>query len=380
MSSAEHGRDAARRWRLALGRYSERALGVSLDRTGERIDRALDYLYSREYAGRGVRPESAERGPGGLDASQLSVPEWLNEVRELFPRDAAEVVERHALDRYEMTELLTDRATLERLEPSVDLLRALLSFRGRLKGPVLRAARRVIERVVEDIKRQIEPDVRRTLSGRINRFRHGPIALKQNFDALGTLRANLKHFDLQRKQLVLSRVRFFERNVRRLPWSIILCVDQSASMADSLIHSAVMASILAALPGVDVKLVVFDTSVVDLSQYVSDPVEALMSVQLGGGTDIGAALTYCEQLVQTAQRTVLILVSDFYEGASPAQLIAVCRRLAGARVKLLGLAALDSRAEPIFDHALAAQLTAAGMEIAALTPNKLAQWLVRVIS
>ncbi|HKP57952.1 MAG TPA: VWA domain-containing protein [Polyangiales bacterium] len=380
MTQSKQANQAAHRWRLALGKYAQDSLGVTLDRTGQRVDRALDYLYGREYAGRGVRPEPPERGPGSLDASQLTLPEWLGEVRELFPRDVAELVEKHALERYGMSELLTDPETLERLEPSIDLLRALLSFRGQFTGAVLDAARRVIRRVVEQIRREIEPDVRRTLSGRINRLRHSPLALKQNFDPLGTLRSNLKHFDRQRKQLVLSRVRFFERNVRRLPWSIILCVDQSASMADSVIHSAVMASILAGLPSVDVKLVVFDTSIVDLSQYVSDPVEVLMNVQLSGGTDIGRALTYCEQLVHTPQRTALILISDFEEGASPAQLLTVCRRLVSARIKLLGLAALDSRAEPIFDRAMAARLAAAGMEIAALTPDKLAQWLVRVIS
>jgi Mg-chelatase subunit ChlD len=374
-------RESLRRWRLVLGKYAGKALNHSLDGEGARMDRALEYLYGREYAGRGLRPDvGGQRGPGSLDPSQLTVPHWLNEVRELFPRDAAEVVERHALDRYGLTELLTDPQTLERLEPNTDLLRAVLTFRGKLKGPVLDVARRVIRTVIEDIKRRIEADVRRTLAGRLNRFRHSPVAIRQNFDARGTLRANLRNYDTERRKLVIDRVRFFQRNARRLPWSIILCVDQSGSMAESVIHSAIMASILAGLPSVEVKLVVFDTAVVDLSQYVSDPVEALMSVQLGGGTDIGRAMRYCEQLIEQPQRTALILVTDFCEGGSPAELVASCRRLAGARVRLLGLAALDMQAEPAYDKAMAARLAHAGMEIAALTPNRLAEWLVRIIS
>jgi Mg-chelatase subunit ChlD len=373
-------RDALRRWRLVLGKYAGDALGYSLDGKGQRMDRALEYLYAREYAGRGVRPEGGPRGPGSLDASQLTVPHWLSEVRELFPRDAAEVVERHALDRYGMTELISDPQTLERLEPNTDLLRVLLTFKGQLKGPVLDMARRVIRTVVEEIKRRIEADVRRALAGRVNRFRHSPVAIRQNFDARGTLRANLRNYDTERRRLVIDRVRFFERNTRRLPWSVILCVDQSGSMAESVIHSAVMASILAGLPSVRVKLVVFDTAVVDLSQYVADPVEALMNVQLGGGTDIGKAMRYCEQLIDNSQRTALILVTDFCEGASPRELVRVCRKLASARVRLLGLAALDMKAEPAYDRAMAARLAQAGMEIAALTPNRLAEWLVRIIS
>lgn len=151
-------------------------------------------------------------------------------------------------------------------------------------------------------------------------------------------------------------------------------------MADSVIHSAVMAGILAALPAFRVKIVVFDTSIVDLSEHADDPVEVLMRVQLGGGTDIAQAMRYCEQLVENPHRTVLVLVSDFCEGGPPGELLRVVRKLAEARVRLLGLASLDDEAHPVYDHQIAERLAASGMEIAALTPQRLAQWLVKVIS
>jgi uncharacterized protein with von Willebrand factor type A (vWA) domain len=179
---------------------------------------------------------------------------------------------------------------------------------------------------------------------------------------------------------VVEHLRFFERNSRRLPWQVILCLDQSASMAEALIHGAVMAGILAALPALQVKLVVFDTRVVDLSGFVDDPVELLLRVQLGGGTDIGQALRYCSRLVDNPQRSVLVLVSDFCEGAAPAELLRVVRQLAEARVRLLGLAALDERSEPVYDRGIAERLADCGMQIAALTPMRLAQWLQQVIS
>jgi Mg-chelatase subunit ChlD len=370
------------RWRLVLGRYAQEALRTNLGADGQRMDRALEFIYGREYAGRGLRqgPGDGRLGPGSLDPSQLSVPHWLNEVRELFPRDAAEIVEKHALDRYGLTELITDPKTLERLEPNTDLLRALLTFRGQLKGNVLNAARNVIRRIVEEIRRRLEADVRRTLSGRLNRQSHSPIKIRQNFDPKGSIRANLKNYDRERGKLIIDHVKFFARNTRRLPWRVILCIDQSGSMADSVIHSAVMAGILAGIPSMEVRLVVFDTAVVDLTQHVADPVEVLMNVQLGGGTDIAKAVRYCEQLVEVAQRTVVVLVTDFCEGGSPAELIAACKRLAGARVKLLGLASLDMDAAPLYDRSMAARLAGVGMEIAALTPNRLAEWLVKVIS
>lgn len=367
------------RWRLMLGRYSDQRLarGGGLDGDQARMDRALEYLYGREYQGRKLR---AEAQAGSLDPSQITLVTWLNEVRELFPQDTVETIEKHALDRYGLTELVTDPKTLEKLEPNQQLLRTLLTLRNHLNGEVLVMARRIIRQVVEEIRRKLESEVRQTLSGRLNRFRHSPMAVAQNFDVKDTVRRNLRHFDRERGKLVVEQLRFFERNARRLPWDIILCIDQSGSMADSVIHSAVMAGILAGLPAFRVKLVVFDTSVVDLSEHADDPVEMLMRVQLGGGTDIGQAVRYCTQLVENPHRTVFVLVTDFCEGASPDQLIRAVRALAEARVKLLGLASLDDQAHPVHDRHMAERLAACGMEIAALTPQRLAHWLVKVIS
>ncbi len=366
------------RWRLVLGKYADHRLNTSLGETQQRMDRTLDYLYGREYQGRGVRDR--DKAAGSLDASQLTLLNWLGEVRELFPQDTVEVIEKHALDRYGLTELVTDVQTLERLQPNQQLLRTLLALRGHLHGEVLHVARRIVRQVVEEIRRKLESEVRQTLAGRLNRFRHSPLAMARNFDAMGTLRRNLKHYDRESQRLVIERALFFERNNRRLPWDIILCVDQSGSLVDSVIHSAVMAGILAGLPAFRVKLVVFDTSVVDLSDHADDPVETLLSVQLGGGTHIAQAVRYCSQLVENPHRTVLVLVTDFFEGAPAGELVGAIKRLAEMRVKLLGLAALDDQAHPVYDRAMAERLAACGMEIAALTPQRLAHWLVKVIS
>jgi Mg-chelatase subunit ChlD len=279
-----------------------------------------------------------------------------------------------------MKELVTDRETLEKLEPNMDLLKMLLTFKGHIKGEVLQTARRIIRQVVEELKEKLARDVRQVMAGKLNRFHRSPLKITQNFDWRGTLRANLKNYDTSRKQIVLEELRFFSRSQRRMPWEVILCIDQSGSMVGSVIHSAVMAGILSGLPLLNVKLVVFDTSVVDLSGYADDPVEILMNVQLGGGTDIGQAMMYCEQLVEIPRRTILVLVSDFEEGASPRRLLASCRRLKEAGVFLIGLAALDEEANAVYDVKMAERLAAEGIDIAALTPKQLAEWLVKIIS
>ena len=368
-----------KRWRLVLGRFAQKQLPADLNGRQQRMEAALDYLYSREYRGRGLREgDGAELPAGGNEASQFTIPSWLSEVRELFPQETVEIIEKHALERYDLKELVTDAETLSKLEPNLDLLKTLLSFRGHLKGEVLDQARRIIRHVVEEIRAKWEREVRQALAGRLNRFRHSPLRAAQNFDWRTTLRRNLKHYDPKRKVVALHEQKFFSRNTRHLPWDVILCVDQSGSMAESVIHSAVMAGIFAGLPSLRVRLVVFDTAVVDLTEHAADPVEVLMSVQLGGGTDIAGALGYCEKLIEQPRRTVFVLVSDFIEGGSASAMLATVKRLKESGVTLLGLAALNASAVPVYDPQMAQQLVEAGMEIAALTPKLLAGWLARI--
>lgn len=370
------------RWRLVLGRYADGRLPAAQDPNGSRYEAALDYLYGREYAGRGGRADDAPPGddlsPGSLDPSAPSVVDWLNEVRELFPRETVETIERHALDRYGLTALVSDPEVLARIEPSEALLKTLLSLKGQLDPAVLGEVRRVVRAVVEDLRRRLENEVRQALTGRLSQHRHSPHAVAANFDPRGTVRTNLRHWDAGGRRLVVERPLFFQRNTRRIPWEVVLLVDQSGSMVGSVIHSAVMAGILAGLPAYRLRLVVFDTSVVDLTDLAGDPVELLMTVQLGGGTDIAQAVTYAEQVVENPARAVVVLVSDFCEGGPASRLVAAVRRLVEARVTTIGLASLDGTAHPAYDKQVARALADVGMPVAALTPGHLAEWLAEV--
>ncbi|HEV3116501.1 MAG TPA: VWA domain-containing protein [Gemmataceae bacterium] len=358
---------AVARWRLLLGRFADRCLGGAGGQSGQagkqanygRMDRVLEYLYGREYTRRGVRSDE-ERG-ADLSASDLTIPEWLHDVRELFPSDTVEIIERHALDRYGMTELVTDEEVLQKLEPNYELLKAVLSFKHLMQGKVLETARQIVRKVIEELRRS-----------RLKVFR--------NLDWHRTIRANLKNYDKKRKRLILEKLLFFSRIEHHMPWHIIMAVDCSGSMMDSVIYSAVMAGIFKGLPALRVTLVAFDTSVVDLTDQVDDPTELLMNVQLGGGTDIAGAMGYCETRVQSPTRTIVVLVTDFFEGGSAAQLLASIKRLREAGVRVLGLAALDATAQPAYDRQLAERCVAAGAEVAALTPQRLAEWLAKILS
>ncbi|UTY58951.1 VWA domain-containing protein [Massilia sp. erpn] len=367
-----------RRWRLVLGRYARQSLDTSgLSAHEQQLEQSLDYLYGRAYDGKGMAP-LGKRG-ANLDPSQIKAIDWLQRVRKLFPHDVYERIQQHAIENYQMSELLQDPLVLRSLEPNHALARTLLGMRGRLGAEMRDAVQDVIRAVVEEITRRLRQDFVNALVGRRNRFRRSHMPSAQNFDWRATIQANLRHYDRNSQRLVIEQPRFNARIQRKLPWDVVLCVDQSGSMLDSVMYSAVVAGILSSLPAVQVRLVVFDTNVVDLSHMAADPVQVLLTVQLGGGTDIGRAMEYCESLVRTPQRTVVALISDFDEGALPGPLLRSVRRLAESRVKLLGLAALDEDAHPAYDRKMAQRLAGAGMEVAALTPTHFAEWLAEVM-
>lgn len=372
------------RWRLVLGKYSADRLPFSAGENGYAdtlhymdMEEALDFLYSREYS---EEQDIREEGrAGGKDASRLTVPSWLQKVKKLFPKQTVEVMERHALEKYNMTELLTDPEVLQKLEPNRDLLKTILTLKHMMKGQVLEMAKEIVRKVADELTKKMEQELKRSFFGKLDRTSSSPVKSARNLDMKKTIRQNLKNYDTEEQRLVLKRVYFHSRMKRYNSWRVILCVDESGSMLDSVIHSAVMAGIFAKLPMLDVKLVIFDTSVVDLSGYVEDPVETLMSVQLGGGTNIAGALTYCETLIDFPYRTMVVLVSDLYEGGGYQNLYRVSKGIIESGAKLIALTALDMAANPCYDRQAAAKLASLGAHVGAMTPEELAEWIGKII-
>jgi Mg-chelatase subunit ChlD len=367
--------EAARRLRLVLGRYSDAALEQPLagDARLSDIDRHLGFLYDRAYRGRGMRRERS----GGLGGSALAVPDWLQHVRELFPKECLEIVERDAVARFGMTELLRDPAVLERIEPSEEMLKLIVQFKSQIPPAARDQARRIVAAVVRDLYQRLALRVRPALTGALDRSRRSRLKVASNLDPARTLRANLKNYDPAEQRLGVEKLVFHARRRRHADWRVVLLIDQSGSMLDSVVYSAVMGAIFAGVPEIDFHLIAFDTQVVDLTEIAHDPVEVLFSVQLGGGTLIEKAVGYAAQRVRNPRRTIVVLLSDFYEGGPPERLYARVKDLLDAGVKLLGLAALGSEGEPDFDRQIAKQLVALGMPIAAMTPERLAEWIAQ---
>jgi Mg-chelatase subunit ChlD len=368
------------RWRLILGEAARAALaGAGGDLCGDDLayDAALAWLYDREpgLAERDIRQERT----GGDDPSQLTVPQWLDEVHRLFPKETIERLEQDAVERYQIDEVVTNPEVLARVEPNETLLKAVLRTKHLMSADVLAMARALVAAVVRRLMEKLARAVRRSFSGTRSR-RRSPLKLARNFDARATVRQSLSTWDRERRRLVIKKPLFFSRTRRHCErWQIVLLVDESGSMLGSVIHAAVTAACLWGLPAVRTHLCIFDTEVVDLTERATDPVEVLMKVQLGGGTDIGKAVAYGAGLVEAPRRAIVVLITDFFEGASAEVLVRRVKALCDQGTLVLGLAALDEQANPAYDRDLARRLVAVGAQVGAMTPGELVGWIAEKV-
>jgi hypothetical protein len=368
--------DAADRWRLLLGEAGTASLGAG-GGAGPAMDRALAWLYGRDDGAQGqADPGDSLDRHGGSEASNLTVPEWINRIHDLFPKETIERLERDAIERYGIDEVVTNLEVLERATPNPALLQAVLRTKHLMNPQVLAMARKLVDKVVRELIDKLAKEVQRAFSGARKPQQLSLRGAASQFAAPQTLRRNLRHYDVRSRRLVIQHP-LFHINTRRVlePWQVFLLVDQSGSMLGSVIHSAVTAACLWGLPGIKTHLIAFDTEVVDLTDSVSDPVEVLMGVQLGGGTFIGKAVGYAAEHIVAPRRAIVVIVSDFYEGMSEHVLIGHVQALVAQGSIVLGLAALDERADPVYDRALAARLVEAGAHVGAMTPGQLAAWL-----
>lgn len=380
-----------RRWRLILGAEAEGALGGhrGLSEDDRQRDAALAYLYEREFVQRDARNPSEDRA-GGVGRPDPAAVQWLSRVRRLFPRSAAELLQRDALDRYRLNGLLADPAVLAQATPSIELVQVLMALRASLPPEVHREALRLIRRVVAELEARLAPRISSAFAPRRRRHGRGGRPRLADLDVARTLRYNLRHqqpapttqtgeAQAPGHGLVLERLFFRPREQRRLPWHVWLLVDQSGSMSESVIHSAVMAGILARLSAVRTHLLLFADEVSDASAQLQAPEALLLGAQLGGGTNIGAALACARNRLEVPRRSVVVLISDLYEGHDSARVVHEAAHLVASGATVLALAALDRRANPDYDHALAGQLVACGVHVGAMTPDRLVDWLAGIM-
>ncbi len=344
-----------RRWRLLLG--SDEADGTGFALTGDdiTIDNALGALYDSDRK-------------GGLGASSPGVARWLGDIRTYFPKPVVQLMQRDALERLNMRRLLLEPELLQSVEADVHLVSNILSLRGIMPAETVETARSVVRTVVDELQRKLANPMRQAVNGSINRAARTRRPRPRDIDWPRTIQANLKHYQPEYKTVIPVQRIGFGRGQSALR-SVVLCVDQSGSMAASVVYAGIFGAVLASLPALETHIVVFDTAVVDLTDQLDDPVELLFGTQLGGGTDIARALTYCQGLIRQPEDTILVLISDLYEGGDVEELNKRAASLAGSGVQMIVLLALDDEGAPSYAHEVAAALAELGVPAFACTPD-----------
>jgi len=330
------------------------------------MDRVLGELYEAERT-------------GGLQSSTPEVVRWLGDIRTYFSSSVVQVLQRDALERLGLAEMLLEPELLSHVEPDVHLVATLMSLSQVIPARTRETARYVVRQVVEEIERRVAAPLVQSVTGAVSRSLYNRRPRIREINWQRTLRANLKNYLPERRTVVPERLIGFGRKRQRMK-DVILAVDQSGSMAESVVYAGIFGSVMGSIGAVSTRLVVFDTSLVDLTDQLADPVDVLFGVQLGGGTDIGAALDYCASLVARPTDTVLVLISDLYEGGRQDRLLAQVARLARAGVCLVCLLALSDGGRPAYNHALATEFVAHGVPVFACTPDMFPELMAAALS
>jgi Mg-chelatase subunit ChlD len=370
-------RERLRRWRLVLGgeggSHGQSAEGFSLDslvslsKQDQQRDGALGALYSEERS-------------GGLGGSSPRVARWLGDIRTYFPVSVVKVLQRDALERFGLRQLLMEKEMLESVEPDIHMVSTIVALNHLIPESSKETARSVVRALVRQLEAKLAAPMRDAVVGALNRsMRTNRPKRPSDIDWNRTIRANLRHYIAEKKTIIPERLIGYGRRSTEVQRDIVLCIDQSGSMAASVVYSSVFAAVLASLRSVRTRLVVFDTAIVDLTDLLDDPVDILFGVQLGGGTDIAGALSYCESQITSPAQTILILISDLYEGGLTEKLMTRAASLVASGVQVIALLALSDEGKPAYDVENAAGLAGLGIPAFACTPDAFPELMATAI-
>ena len=349
-----------KRWRLALGKDAaeedDRNPSTGFSKDEKKIDQLLEQLYRSDRS-------------GGQGNSKPVSGRWFDQIREVFPTHILHILQKDAIDRFGIKKLLSQASVLESVEPDIELVAAILSVKNALNGPSLDQAKNLIRRLAKAIEEKLKWKMINRLSGRKQSGKRVLNPRRSDVDWPLTIRQNLKHYQPELKTIIPQQFVGRPRKSAALK-NLILVVDQSASMTQSMIYAGILAGIMTSINSLSTKFIAFDTSVVDLTEYIEDAVELLFKVQLGGGTNIQQALEYASSIIDPSLENHVVLISDLYEGAPEELLYQQCENLVRASVDLIILLALDDQGKPAYDRQMANRLAGLGIPSFAASPDQ----------
>lgn len=370
-----------RRWRLVLGQESEERFSgmadTSLSPKQDLMDQALAAIYNYKHTWQG----SGSSQSGGHGPSDPQISHWLGDVRSLFDKELVKVIQNDAINRCGLKQLVLEPELLENIEPDTNLAATILMLKDQIPKRSKESVREFIKKIVEQINKLLEQDIKHAVTAAVNKRKHSPIPSAKALDFKTTITRNLKHYNKELETVVPEHFYFFERSsiTAANKWTIILDIDQSGSMGESVIYSSIISCILASMASIKTRIVAFDTNIVDLTEKSSDPVDLLFGFQLGGGTDINKSVAYCEQFIENPSKTLFFLISDLYEGGNRAALLRRIEDMKSSGVTVISLLALADGGKPYCDEQMAQKIAGLGIPCFACSPQLLPELLEKAL-
>lgn len=358
--------EQVRRWRLVLGGAQNDGTAFSLNKTDLQVDKTLEALYDNTRQ-------------GGLGPSSPNVSRWLGDIRSYFPSSVVQVMQQDALKRLNLTQMLFEKEMLENVEADVHLVATLMTLSRVIPEKTKDTARQVVRKVVDELLKKLTQPTQQAISGSLNRSVRNRRPRHNEVNWHLTIQKNLQHYQPAYKTIIPETLIGYGRKRSALK-EVVLCLDQSGSMGTSVVYSGIFGAVMASIPALKTQMVVFDTAVADLTEELQDPVELLFGVQLGGGTDINAALKYCGQIISRPTDTVLVLITDLFEGGDEKNMRKRFTDLAAAGVQVIVLLALNDDGAPSYDHENAQFLANLGIPVFACSPDKFPDMMAMALS
>lgn len=344
------------KWRLILGKSAEEGSGADLSEEMQGMDDVLDALYDSDQE-------------GNLGSSSPNVNRWLGDIRKYFPEQVVQVMQNDALDRLGLHQILTEPELLKTIEPDIHLVATLLTLKKIIPAKTKDTARMVVGKLVKQIERKLKNPMREAITGSIHRAKRNRRPTLKEIDWNKTIRLNMKHYQQDLKTIIPENLVGYGRRGQALK-KVILLVDQSGSMASSVVYASILAAVMASLKSLKTHLVVFDTAVVDLTPELADPVSVLFGTQLGGGTDICQALQFVQPMIERPTDTIVVLVSDLFEGGNKGELLKTAASIQRSGTQFITLLALSDQGKPIYDRSMAEGFAALQIPTFACSPEK----------
>lgn len=364
----QNTQEQERRWRLILGQRPEQSSPEYWSSDDENMFQCLDVLYNTQQQQR-----------GGLGRSSPRIAKWLGDIRQYFPSSVVQIIQKDALERLNLQQMLLEPELLENIEVDIHLVSTLIGLNHLMPDQTKETARIVVRKLVEEIERRLKQSLEQAIQGSVNRSAHTRRPKRiQDINWHRTIQANLKHWQEEYKTIIPEQLHGHPRQRSSLK-DIVLCVDQSGSMAPSVVYSSIFAAVMASIRAVTTQMVVFDTQIVDLTPLLEDPIDVLFGTQLGGGTDIAKAIKYCRTKITRPEETIFVLVTDLCEGGSEQQLFKQVAEMLNSGVQIVTLLALSDEGAPYYDRENAQKFAALGIPTFACTPDQFHELMAKAI-